>query len=383
MNSIRRWLPMPLVALAAACDPMETAVQADDPDLDPERGADASPDAHEQDAGDSPVEKTSCSLHADCASDLCRRSTSSALGVCVAEARIIYVDRTACGDGGDGSRAAPLCSIHEAVDRADSIRYQVRVYPSLYLPFTVGATRVDIYGPDPGDAVASVSEEDVDGTVLLAGARVLIDGLLLGRHSRFGILCEGEAALTVRRSEIDSDTGVGLIAVGCSVRLDRVRVGGLNGGMRLTGTSYLVSNSVFSGTSERPAIVVDGGSGRIILSTITGNGDTFVAQPAITCNTRVQLADSIVFGNVPGPDGSQLAGDCRLTRVVIGRADPFPAAGAIRLDPDLEAFRLARSPANLECCIDRAPARPAFPADFFGTPRPQGPLFDIGASEAL
>jgi hypothetical protein len=363
-----------MLASLAACDPPPPSTEREDApvgQLDEALGA-------------------LCERHSDCASDLCDSHVSTRLGIgfCIPESRVLYVDPTDCAfgeEGGDGSRDDPFCLIRSAVQAADDTRRFVRVYPGFHFPFGVLAKQVSIFGPDPDEGVAEVTEEDVSGSTVGEGSRVLLDRLALGRHSRFGVRCSGGdagASLDIRRSEILSDLGVALIASGCDVRLDRDVVAGFRGGLQLAGARHLVTNTAVTGAVDGPAVLVNGGTGQFLLTTITGNGEPGVELPAVRCLTQVQLEDSIVVGNSTVASGSQLEGDCRLARVVVGSSDSIGSPGAIRLDPELDGFRLPRTPANQACCIDRAPIRPFVRADIEGTPRPQGVRFDIGADES-
>jgi hypothetical protein len=327
--------------------------------------------------------RASCARHADCASETCDVHR----GRCVREAELVYVDRrdVACATG-DGSKSRPVCTIGEGIARTTAERSAVRVRPGQYFPFHVSDRAVSLYGPAGEDGDAEVTEEDVGGSRVGANATVLVDGFNLGRHSRFGIECAGGAlttSLTVRRSQTMSDVGVGMRVTGCVVRVDRTRMSGLYGAIQYTDARYVVTNTVVTGVSERTAIVVRGGAGRFELVTVVNNGDPALAHAgAFDCGTTpVRIEDSIVFGNLHGAGGSQLTGACRLERVVVGTHDGTTARGAIRLDPELAGYTLPRTPANLACCIDRAASSPVR-TDFDGTPRPQGPAFDIGAYEA-
>jgi hypothetical protein len=365
MILLHRTLRIPALALVAACDATSAPV---------EQGADA--------VGELPA----CVRHADCESDLC----ATEIGAdpeprsCIPEERILYVDGADCVPDGDGSRAEPLCQINPAVALADDQRHFVRIQPGFYFPFSVNGKAIAIYGPDEGDETVEVTEEDISGSNVGDGSDVVLDGLAVGRFSRYGVRCTAGtsgASLEIRRSEVLSDIGVPLDVSACELRLDRAVVAGFRGGMVLSDASYTVTSTVFTGATEQPSVVLDGGAGLFALNTVAGNGDPEVQPPAVECLTRSLLQDTIVADNVPAASGSQFAGDCRLRRVVIGSSDPFPAAGAIRLDPELVDYRLVESPANIDCCIDRAPRRRAVRHDLEGTPRPQGARFDIGADE--
>jgi hypothetical protein len=262
------------------------------------------------------------------------------------------------------------------------------VYPGWYFPFHVVDKSVRIFGPAGEGGAAEVSEEDIGGSSVRGSSTVLLDGLALGRNSRVGLSCTGGASrpnLWVRRSEILSDIAVAFVSRNCDLRMDRDTVTGLYGGMRLESTSYRITNSFVTDSNRGTGIRLIGSTGLFRFNTITNNGVLVSGQPGgIDCGASpVRLESSIVYGNQRGPGGSQLAGACVLSRVVVGAADATAAPGAIKLNPDLIGFELPRTPANLACCIDKAAPQPAVRADIVGTIRPVGPSWDIGAFEAL
>jgi hypothetical protein len=143
-----------------------------------------------------------------------------------------------------------------------------------------------------------------------------------------------------------------------------------------------VTNTVVSASGDTGVRIVDS-DGTFQFNTVLGNRSRLGSPGGIDCGAApVRIEDTIVFGNEVGAAGSQLSGACALTRVVIGAADPATYPGAIRLDPQLDAYRLRATPANRSCCIDKAPNRASVWWDIDGNPRPRGPLSDIGASEA-
>jgi len=330
-----------------------------------------------------------CVHHADCASDVCDvyARTPYGLGRCVPEATVVYVDvrRANCATG-NGSRTAPVCTITQGLALTCTKKPAVRVYPGLYLPFGVSNRTVALYGPAGEGGDAEVTEEDVGGVGVRDGAHVIIDGFVLGRHSTVGLRCQGASSVDVRRSQLLADVGTGFNATSCSVTLDRDRLSGSFRAMTLDSSSYAITNSVFSDTGTT-AIVLRNSHGTFAFNTVVRNGGDSGAPTAgaIDCGTTpVLLKDTIIAENrLSVPEGSQLTGECRLRRVVVGSRDATREPGAIHLDPDLDDYRLPRDTANLACCIDHGPRRSPVHFDFDGTRRPQGPRLDLGAFEAI
>jgi hypothetical protein len=356
----------------------------------------AAPDAEEHVADREEEERTEsvgselhfvCSRHAQCASDVCDLYARPGWlpGRCVAETNLVYVDRNRCTAVADGSRARPFCEIRDAVRSPLRGSRAVRVYPGRYAPLGISVA-VTIYGPAGEGGEALVDEEDISGLMVNPGGAAVLDGLSLGQTTIFGVRCRGaSSALTVRRSLVRTDIGVGVIAEdGCTVTVDRSLVTGLRGGIALTDARYRITNTVVRNASERVAVAIAGGSGRFAYNTIVSNVTEASLGRAggVQCTGGALLENSIVAQN--GRDstsGSQIEGDCLLRRVVLGRTDTHAAAGAIRLDPDLVGFRLPRTPRNAACCIDRGPWLDDVLFDHDGRIRPRGRAWDLGASE--
>jgi hypothetical protein len=323
-------------------------------------------------------------MHAECASDVCDvyEDTPLGRGQCLPEGDVFYVNGRGqhggnCDDTGrTGAKDDPFCSISTAVRAAGGARTAIRVYPSVYFPFAVTGKRVAIYGPAGEGGVAQVYEEDYLGSRVSDGADVVLDGLEMGGPDG------GRPSLAIRRGAVLSDIGDALPATDCDLRLDRILVTGGRSGLHLTRTRYEVTNTVVSGSGDTGVRIVDS-EGTFLFNTVIGNSGRSGAPGGIDCGaTPVQIEDSILFRNQTGAAGSQLAGACALTRVVIGSLDTATYPGAIREDPDLSGYRLRSTPSNRSCCIDKAPNRASVWADVDGNPRPRGPLSDLGASES-
>ncbi len=332
-----------------------------------------------------------CIRHAQCASHVCDvyQDTDRGPGRCIPEEEVHYVGREGADvetcERATGVRRDPFCQIRDAVSALGNKKV-IRAEPGFYLPFHIGSrAEVTLHGPAGEGGIAQVTEEDTGGSSVRGGANVVLDGLEIGKYSYgAGLRCEGAGTrLFVRRSQILTDTGTGLRTKDCDLRLDRTLLSGLRGAAELVNTKYRVENTVVTGVSEATAIRVSGGSGSFRFVTVFGNMQEQAIPGAFDCGrTSVVLEDSIVFGNRLGPSGSQLAGACRLSRVVVGRTDGFVSSGAIRKDPVLKGHVLPRNETNLGCCIDKAKADPQIWTDYNGSPRPRGRGYDIGAYEA-
>lgn len=324
-----------------------------------------------------------CAGHGDCESDVCDldAATGQGLGACVAEARVVYVadDYPACATG-DGTRTAPLCAIRDALPLAVGDRDTIRVYAGWYLPFGISGRTLRVFGPRDGSA--EVGEEDIGAAVRITnGAQAVLDGLELGVSVRNGVNCMGSRLRVVRGSARGDSSGI--VSSDCDLELDRMVVAGLTrSGITISGTgSYAITNSYFRG-GDIQAVVFSGTStatGRFQFNTVRGGGE--IAPGGIDCGTTPRaIEDSIVVGSFGAAGGAQTVGACTHARVVVGSFDSRPDPGLIRLDPDLDAEgRLLDTAANEACCVDQSGAGPA--RDFFGTARPLGVGYDLGAHE--
>lgn len=344
-----------------------------------------------------------CARSADCESQVCQED-----GTCADPKGIVYVDNRggACDTGRAhaGSAADPHCDVQAGVDAARAGgKPVVRIAPSTapYGAVTIGATPpggLTLLGADAGDGAAPpvLLRADPPALTVTGGAgRVAVTavGLDLSSKGADGVRCDQQAGasppeLTIRRSALFQAQGAGLAAVKCKLVLDAVRVHeNGQGGLRLSGSTYALSNLMVHGNSRGPGValldVPQGGAGSSLrFSTIAYN--FYVGQPAgIDCGgAQLPIESSIVVHNFGA--ASQLRG-CRLTQVVVG-ADAAP--GGIMMAPEFVRaadpldLHLQSSQANRACCIDKVPAAPGLPAqDIDGRRRPQGSAWDIGAHE--
>jgi hypothetical protein len=324
-----------------------------------------------------------CDEHADCDSLTCDTYAAAGRGKCIAANRILYVDAQCDSEANTGTLEDPFCEIGDAVAAAASTGKDViRVMPGSYRPLiTSGALRV--FGPAGEGGVARIFEEDSGAVHAMSGADVVVDGFALGGPTHSGLLCESARAV-VRRSTLQSDVGSAVRATACELRLDRTAITTRLSAMELNDTSFDITNTFISGSTERSAVVVNGGAGTFRFATVTGNAVETSALGPFDCGTAsVRIEDSIVVGNSTYDTGSQFRGACVLDRVVVGD-DTTTAAGAIHETPVFgESYQLPLNPENLECCIDRASPGRSVRWDIEGTRRPQGDRADLGAYEVI
>ncbi|MDI1478392.1 hypothetical protein [Polyangium sp. y55x31] len=170
-----------------------------------------------------------CNRHAHCASGVCDLYQG---GRCIPEKEVLYVGRASVShyeecDDATGVRHDPFCQIRDAIPALGNGKTVIRVAPGFYLPFHVSHGEVfSVYGPAGEGGIAQVTEEDVGGLSVRGGARVVLDGLELGRYSHSsGLRCEGPGTrVVVRRSQIFADTRAPMHTNGCDLRLEHTEV---------------------------------------------------------------------------------------------------------------------------------------------------------------
>lgn len=337
-----------------------------------------------------------CQQHGDCPSQICDSYLRTGTGgTCVPKTDVVYVDNRGgvCGPGGDGETpATALCTLPEALMRIDGIRKRmIRVMPSLrdYGSLSVTDRTVAIFGPAGQGGSAELSAfGPTDGLTVSGSARVLIDGVDIGR-SRAGLSCRGSSntsvitSVAVRRSRITRNADTGIQISDCQFEADRVLLQENGGGaLIVNGTrqysvtnSFLVRNYSLNFSSVK---LVSSGWGNFRFNTVAENESGFA--PGVSCGgNKIEIRDSIVVRNTPVA-GSQFT-SCQIVNTVVGSGETRPG---IRLDPvfvPVAGINFGLDPErSAACCIDQALS--GLREDYFGTTRPRGLAADLGAHEA-
>lgn len=341
-----------------------------------------------------------CTAHTDCASLVCDTyGDVGSPGTCVLPSSILYVDSTDGDSGnctqGTGALSTPFCSIAQALPKVTPGKV-VRLLPSPtgYLLPTLdpSATQLIFIGPASTMAgkAATLGIDGRDGAPLLgSGINLVLDGLVLSAE---GLIATGSSKVALRRSSIHY-LPLGASFEGGTVTLDRVLFAESRAGFSFKSATVNVTNSVMSGNTPeagKPLIEFDGGSGSFQFNTVAYNvgGAT---SPMLSCKggASVTVKNSIFVQNA---EQQQILG-CKTVANsnVLGASNTAP--DQIKADPVFEdplAFDLRlkpQNPVNLQSLIDKAlevsAADKNVDHDYFGTPRPQGSGYDIGAVEVM
>jgi len=155
-------------------------------------------------------------------------------------------------------------------------------------------------------------------------------------------------------------------------------------------TGFVIENNIIAENWDMAADLDDVGRPVVTFrfNTLVKNGlrGTFGGIRCPSSTATVSIGYSILSGNTqPGQSQFVSPGQCIFKQVVVGKDEPLADPELIKKSPELNsAFLLDATPANTDCCIDKAQpaASETFPTtDVAGKPRPQGKSWDLGAYE--
>jgi hypothetical protein len=343
-------------------------------------------------------------------------------------------DDASCG--GDGSAAAPACSIEEALALFDAAaRGVVHVAPGTYvfpaplaratLPQFVGAPGAELAPPaaaapcidllgiatlwvrgfrfagcgtgvragTPTGAVVLVERCAFDdnglGLECLNGSTCKLHDSTITRPRTAGVRSLGSRLTVVGTTIEGAGAPAGIWCQGQTCALERTRViGGARAGLAVLDAELRVVNSAFveNGVAE----AVGEWNGGVALSTaaarafanntVYGNraGEGEVA--GVRCSHPTTLLNSILWGNA----GAQVDAKCAPVASDVDQDLP-PGAGNFRLDPMLLSTASGAVDVHLKPgspCVDRGDSAGAPARDIDGDDRPMGLKPDVGADEA-
>lgn len=336
-----------------------------------------------------------CQAHGDCASAVCDvYQATERGGTCIPAASVVYVDNRGgtCKPGqGDGDTPpTALCTMAEGLARIDGARktaLRVMASGKPYGPLVIDGRSVTIYGPAERNTKIEVEplfggDRDSTGVVIRGGARVTLDGVDI-KGARVGVSCSGpDSSLTLRRSRVQRNGDLGILADRCALVVDRALLQRNEGGALAVGgdLAYSITNSfiVNNRASASPSIKLGSGGGKAVFrfNTVAEN-TSYIGGSGIDCGGyAVGISRSLVLRNGFGP---QLQGGCRPWSSVIGTEGGGPwGPKEVVIFTRVEEVEHALDPRSSG--IDRVPC--GVPTDYFGTRRPLGATCDQGAHEA-
>lgn len=343
-----------------------------------------------------------CSAHSDCQSAVCDLyGDLGGTGKCVPASNIIYVDNTDpegpnCASG-FGSSDQPFCRVDDALDQLVQKPGKIislHGSPTAYVIPPLDAARgpVVLVGSArfvPG-GTAVLGSMSMDANLQVGpGASVVLDGILLNAP---GITTAPGAKVTIRQSTLDN-LQHGALFDGSTVTLDRDLIAHGTLGLVFNASTVSVTNTIITGNVAAPStnlIEVNGGSGVFQFNTVAYNALGTSSALVLNCTSApgFMVKNSIFVQNGAV---EQLAKGCTTVAgsLILGKLD---AAAQVKLDPVFENpeqldLRLKPAdPVNSQYVFDKAAAvNPAGEKntehDYYGTPRPQGSGYDIGAFE--
>jgi len=325
-------------------------------------------------------EDTNCPLSNVCKKDEAISDTQIALGSCLQNNEIAYVNNTvACSAAGPGTVAMPFCELNDAVQKGGKAYIQITGSATPYKPLVAagGSARVVILGPGRDSAQPAT----IQGLDVSAGASVTLRGVQVAvvGGNFIAVKCGPSGTVYLREVFIkDSNEGVNADCTRFWMESSRVQLAGKNG-INISGnTIYRIVNSVvmYSGSVVYPHGVSLGGSsaGYFAFNTVTGNGK------GVMCSAGQRLSDSVISTN----QSAQVEGNCVESRVEKAVA-VMSGSVASPMDPTLTQDT---------CCVDKAsqtqvdadlklvmPAQISVKDDYLRSARPKGAGFDIGHKE--
>lgn len=199
---------------------------------------------------------TACTVHSDCPDTACNLQS----GACFGPEYVIYVDRTATCDVGDGSMAMPFCKIAMAfqkmIDSGDvASGWTVKIKSGNYVEEPLVVPDAALVVLSGWDGVPKIrAQGDTDVTLTIANdATVYIDHLAFNSNdSDNGIECTN-ATVWIDESRIAANTNQGYQSTDCDTTIRRSVIYDNDGGGLASygpGHTYLI-NSYVSGNGTQ------------------------------------------------------------------------------------------------------------------------------------
>ena len=331
-----------------------------------------------------------CGDGTDCPSEVCLPD-----GVCGASDSIVYVDNAggACSGTHAGTQMDPVCTLDDGIVVAKAKgKQRIHVEGSAlgYAGTTIDGLTLSIFGPGGYATPAALVSGQIDVT---GAAKVLIDGLEMATAGGDLLLCNSTAGtmptLEVTRSYLHNGQGVGAHGNRCKLTIRRsvLAENGQGGVLSEGGGDLLVENSFIAANRGTGVRAADGGA-LVQFCTIVANGSVISdASGGVDCGTgsgRSVVGTLLYLNAKPLAGGTQVSSSCKMTDSATDDSSfPNGSNNHFKAKPDFVSMtdlHLRRGTGSNACCIDQI-ATSTVKVDYDGTPRPQGPKWDIGATE--
>jgi len=351
--------------------------------------------------GPSPVCR-GCMVDSECDTQLCDTGKNPLVnegkaGRCVAKSSIAWVDNnpSCVAAGADGSDTKPFCTADAAYNSGAKYLYLKASGTTYTLSVAISRDLILIgKGTDPSKVTVNGLGFNVPGKLLST------TNLTIKDTAKPLVQCTGG---TIRLYKTYLDGGVsggampgprGLDASGsCTeVEVQQSKIINLaSAGISITGsTKYTIVNTgVFNAALNADSGVILNSStiGVFTANTMRFNGKNGSATSGgLDCgnvaNNR-KIVNTVVMNNIQSSmTGSQLTGNCELTKVVVGMFDATTLPNALKKNCTFANATDGQLMATDTNCIDQADQDAMVTEDFFGTKRPLGAAPDIGYHEA-
>lgn len=353
---------------------------------------------------------TPCTAHADCQGLVCDTyGDLGGAGKCISPDNIIYVDSSDNNVAScfqhlsepTGSQALPLCDIPGALAKLGTAPGKIiRVFasPEAYAVPLLDTTTGPVVLIGPGGFGAGKTASLINRSTstnpprqIETGASVLIDGFFMLWE---GLITGANSHVTIRRSQVNYLSQGASFGDGAIVTLDRDTFFMGTLGLSFSTSTVSITNTFFTGNTISPngLLSFSGGSGIFQFNTVAFNGPGgTMSAPLVSCASAAQ----VIFKNsifVQNNAARQLAQGCRTvpSSLIVGKADS--TVDQVQQEPvfvDSMNYNLQLQPqdaTNTQFVINKAvsvnPATENYvDHDYYGTARPSGGGYDIGAFE--
>ena len=329
-----------------------------------------------------------CQTDGECGTGLCHAGPESlyqggSVGQCAQKQEVAWVaSRAGCVSGDGKSPSQPLCSVDAALADA-GVKYVMLVGDGMHTVSAPISREVQLVGKEATAADVKVAPLSVTGSGKLTLRDLsVVDSL----KTQVLVKCTGGSVELVNARLDGGARGVEASLSCTEVKVTRSRIENSKGvGLYVGGSAkYTVLNSYVRNCAKTAdgygVMLPTTGSGKFSFNTIRLNGDGS-KDGGIDCGpTPKALTNSIISGNLT-VSGTQMAGSCTYSKVVVGAGDGTSAQGTIKENPKFVGADALLDPTDT-ACIDKGDADAAVKDDLFGNARPKGAGPDIGCHEA-